>query len=101
MSTTYPVLTLVGVMLGAFVAAITSGEFKSRPARDGIRHFVLGFAAVNFGILLAACPIRIVLQSAYGDPLGIAGWFGVIAGVVSATFLLRRLTLRATERLDK
>ena len=101
MSMTYPVLTLAGVMLGAFVAAITAGEFKSRPARDRIKHFALGFVAVNFGILLAACPIRIVLQSAYGDPLGIAGWVSVIAGVVAATFVLRRQALRAAERDDK
>jgi len=101
MSMTYPVLTLVGVMLGAFVAAKTAKEFKSRPARDRIKHFVLGFVAVNFGILLAACPIRIVLQSAYGDPLGMAGWIGVIAGVVAATFVLRRQALRAAERNDK
>ena len=90
----YPVLTLIGVMLGSFVAAITAKEFKSRPARNRIRHFLLGFVTVIFGILLAACPIRIVLQSAYGDPLGIAGWIGVIAGVSAATLVLRRQALR-------
>jgi len=90
----YPVLTLVGVILGSFIAAITAKEFKNRPARERIRHFILGFVTVNFGLLLAACPIRIVLQSAYGDPLGIVGWIGVIVGVVAATLILRHQALR-------
>jgi len=100
MSVPLPVLTLVGVMLGAFVASLLAKEFKWRPARDRIKHFALGFVTVVFGILLAACPIRIVLQSAYGDPLGIVGWICVITGVVAATFVLRWRARRAAEKGD-
>jgi len=101
MSSVYPVLTLVGVMLGAFVASLLAKEFKWRPARDRIKHFALGFVTVICGILLAACPIRIVLQSAYGDPLGIVGWVFVIVGVVTATLFLRWRATRATEKGGK
>jgi len=98
MSSVYPALTLVGVMLGAFTAAALAKEFKWRAAHDRVKHFVLGFITVLFGILLAACPIRIVLQSAYGDPLGIVGWVFVIIGVVAATFFLRWRAARAAEK---
>jgi len=100
MSVPYPVLTLVGVMLGAFVASLLAKEFKWRPARDRLKHFALGFVTVIFGIFLAACPIRIVLQSAYGDPLGVVGWICVIIGVVTATLFLRWRANRAAERSD-
>jgi len=100
MSAAFPVLTLVGVMLGAFVASAMAGEFKWRPARERIKHFALGFVTVTFGILLGACPIRIVLQSAYGDPLGIVGWVFVVVGVVVATLLMRIFARRAAERSE-
>jgi putative flippase GtrA len=98
MSMAFPVLTLVGVMLGALVASVLAGEFKWRPARERVKHFVLGFLTVNFGILLGACPIRVVLQSAYGDPLGLAGWIFVIIGVVVATIISRKFATRLVKR---
>jgi len=98
MSYMFPVLTLVGVMLGSFTATVMAKEFKWRAARDRVKHFSLGFITVNFGILLGACPIRVVLQSAYGDPLGITGWIFVSIGVIGAILVLRRYAERAIER---
>jgi len=98
MSVPLPVLTLVGVILGAFVASCLAKEFKWRPARERIKHFALGFATINFGLLLGACPIRVVLQSAYGDPLGVAGWICVMLGVVVATLAMRWFATRAAEK---
>jgi len=101
MSATLPVLTLVGVLLGAFVASMLAKEFKWRPARERLKHLALGFVTINFGLLLGACPIKIVLQSAYGDPLGVAGWVFVIIGVVTATLFLRWSATRSVERSSK
>jgi len=88
-SIVHPFLTVVGVLVGACFAAWRNGELKARPARGRLRYFVLGFLSLQFGLLLAACPIRIVLLSAYGSPLGFAGWAAVGVAVVATTLVVR------------
>ena len=76
-----PIMTVIGVVLGACIAAVQHHEFKVRPARQPIMYFIFGFLMINFGLILGSCPIRIVLLSAYGSILGIIGWACVIIGV--------------------
>lgn len=56
---------------------------------------MLGFLMLQFGLLLSACPIRIVILSAYGSLTGIAGWASVVAGVLVVTVLMRWSARRA------
>ncbi len=88
-SANVPVLTVAGVILGASLAAIRHGELHLRPARRPAWHFVLGLLMSNFGLILGACPIRVVLLSAYGSILGILEWGMVSAGVGLAVLALR------------
>jgi hypothetical protein len=88
-STIWPVLTVVGVLLGAFVASARHGELGLKPARQPLYLFLNGFLMINFGLILGSCPIRIVLLSAYGDWSGIIGWACVVIGVLIATSILR------------
>lgn len=88
-STNWPILTVIGVVLGALVAARQHGELHLRPARQTLFHFVNGFLMMNFGLILGSCPIRIVLLSAYGNLVGIVGWVCVVIGVVGGTLALR------------
>ncbi len=88
-STNWPLLTVIGVMLGAFVASAQHGELKLRPSRQSWFFFLNGFLMMNFGLILGSCPIRIVILSAYGDWTGIIGWACVVLGVVAASSALR------------
>lgn len=97
-SLVFPVLTVVGVVLGSLTASARNGEFKLRPARHRVKNFVYGFLMINFGLLLAACPIRIVLLSAYGDPVGLAGWLSIVLGVAAVTILVRFNARRSANR---
>ncbi len=97
-STNWPILTVVGVVLGALVAAYQHGELRLRPARQPMFNFVNGFLMMNFGLILGSCPIRIVLLSAYGNLIGIAGWACVVIGVVLGTMALRWNARRYVER---
>lgn len=94
-STNWPLLTVVGVVLGALVASAQHGELKLRPARQSWFFFLNGFLMINFGLILGSCPIRIVLLSAYGDWAGIIGWICVVLGVLLASALLRWNARRA------
>ena len=84
-----PILTVVGVGAGAWIAARQHGEFHWRPARQPILYFVAGFLMINFGLILGSCPIRIVLLTAYGSLTGLIGWAVVIVGVVLGIMALR------------
>ncbi len=85
----WPLLTVVGVLLGAWVAARKNGELRIRPARQPLFFFINGFLMINFGLMLGSCPIRVVILSAYGSLSGIVGWVCVIVGVLAGILILR------------
>jgi hypothetical protein len=99
-STNWPLLTVVGVVLGALAAAYQHGELHLRSARQPLFYFINGFLMINFGLILGACPIRIVLLSAYGNWLGIIGWVCVVIGVLVGTWALRWVAARTVERSE-
>jgi hypothetical protein len=80
-STVWPLLTVVGVVLGSMTAAYQHGELKLRASRQQVYYFVNGFLMMNFGLILGSCPIRIVLLGAYGDWTAYAAWAAIVAGV--------------------
>jgi hypothetical protein len=85
----WPLLTVVGVVLGAWVAARQHGELGLRPARQPLFFFFNGFLMMNFGLILGSCPIRVVILSAYGNLSGIIGWLCVVVGVLMGIGVLR------------
>jgi hypothetical protein len=76
-----PILTVVGVVIGSFIAAFQHHEFQLRSARQPILYFIFGFLMINFGLILGSCPIRVVILSAYGSVVGMIGWAFVVLGV--------------------
>lgn len=93
-STVFPLLTMVGVLVGAFVGAVTSGEFRWQTLDNPLKTFLYGVLVMNFALLAAGCSIRLALRAADGEPLGLAGFATFIAGVVLATLWLKREALR-------
>jgi hypothetical protein len=98
-SVDWPVLTVIGVVLGALVAARQHGELGLRPSRQPFYYFANGFLMMNFGLVLGSCPIRIVLLSAYGNLVGIVGWMCIVLGVVFGSAALRWRARRYAERM--
>ncbi len=88
-STIWPVMTVVGLVLGSMAAAYRNGELRLRPARQPLFNFINGFLMINFGLLLGSCPIRVVLLSAYGNLVGATAWLCVVIGVGLGTWALR------------
>ncbi len=93
-SLVFPLLTTVGVVIGAFVAAVVSGEFRWRMPSRPLRSILNGILVMNFALLAAGCSTRLLLRAAAGDWLGVAGFGAMIPGVVWATLRLRRRALR-------
>jgi len=80
-----PVLTVVGLFIGALVGAIVHKDFKIRKTHNVVTGLVIGFLVMNFALLMGGCPIRMSLRTAYGDIFGLLGILGIVAGVIVAT----------------
>lgn len=84
-----PVLTPIGVLLGALGAAVSTGEFQWRTPDRSWRTFLYGVLVMNFALLAGGCSIRLLLRTAAGEALGFSGFVGLVAGVAAATRWLR------------
>jgi hypothetical protein len=88
-SLVFPVLTTVGVLIGALVGATTSGEFRWRTPDNSLKTFVYGVLVMNAALLAGGCSIRLLLRTAAGEALGMLGFGGMVVGVMLGTFWLR------------
>ncbi len=93
-SLAFPVLRTIGVLLGALLAATSSGEFRWRSAESSWRTFVYGVLVMNFALLAGGCSIRLLLRTAAGEAVGAGGFLGLVTGVVVGTLWLRRRATR-------
>jgi Sulphur transport len=85
----WPVLTVLGLVIGAFAAARRNGEFSSINLGGNARQFVFGAVVMGSALFVGGCPTRIIIRSGYGDLAGILALGGVAAGIVAATVSLR------------
>ena len=88
-SLVFPVLTPLGVLLGALLGATTSGEFRWQSPDSSLKTFVYGVLVMNFALLAGGCSIRLLLRTAAGEALGLMGFGGMVTGVIFATLWLR------------
>ena len=97
-SLTIPLLTVVGVLAGSWLAAAQHGELRPRGSRERLRPFLYGLVTVNLALIVGACPVRSVLLGAYGDLYGVGLLLCVALGVVIGAHLMRSRARRAFAR---
>lgn len=85
---------IVGLVLGAMIAALTAGEYKVRSGSNTLIKFFLGaFAAVG-ALVFLGCPWRAALRLAGGDLNAIIGLLGLVSGIfVGSIFIKKGYTL--------
>lgn len=89
-----PVLTVVGVIIGAFIASKQHKEFKLKTTKNPIKTFTLGFLVMVSALIIGACPLRTLLRVAYGDIIAVIGFIAIIVGVVISAQLIKFNTKR-------
>lgn len=79
-----PVLTVIGVLIGAFVSARYYEEFrvKAGSAVSYIWYLLGGIFFMIFALFMGGCPYRMGLRIGYGDVVALIGVIAIIAGVV-------------------
>ena len=85
-SKAYIPLTVLGVVIGSFIAASRNKEAKLRPGpvRKKVLAAIFGFLVANFGLLWGACDMRTALLVSYGSVLAVIALVSIIIGVVIA-----------------
>ncbi|MBN2404764.1 MAG: YedE-related selenium metabolism membrane protein [Coriobacteriia bacterium] len=81
---------IVGMMLGATVAAISFREFKARGGSGSVYRFVLGFIFMVSALIFLGCPVRAWLRLGGGDLNAAVGIAGLVVGIFVGTVFLRR-----------
>lgn len=81
---------IMGWVVGAFLMARGSGEFRTRGGASPLIRFVLGICMMLGALVFLGCPLRSVLRLAGGDLNGLTGLVGFISGAGCGIFFLRR-----------
>jgi hypothetical protein len=79
-----PVMTVVGVLIGAFLSAKVYTEFRSKAgtALSYVWYLLGGVFFMVFALFMGGCPYRIALRTGYGDAIAFIGLLAIIAGVL-------------------
>ena len=79
---------IIGLLLGAFIAALIFREFKPRTGSAPLVRFLLGILAMFGALVFLGCPWRAYLRLAGGDLNAILGIVGLVAGIgIGVVFL--------------
>ncbi len=85
---------IMGLLLGAFAAALIAGEYKPRGGSAAVIRFFLGVFAMIGALVFLGCPWRALLRLAGGDGNAILGILGLIGGIfIGIQFLKRGFSL--------
>jgi hypothetical protein len=90
----WPLLTVVGLVIGSFVASKRNREFGSINIGGNARQFAYGAVVMCAALFVGGCPTRIIIRAGFGDLAGILALGGVAAGIVAATLSMRWVARR-------
>ncbi|MEW5957498.1 MAG: hypothetical protein AB1801_07235 [Chloroflexota bacterium] len=89
----WPILTTVGVALGAWGSSRVNGETPRRSRRMSwpamLGRVALGFVVMSLALLAMGCPIRMTIRAADLNLQGMVGLAGVAAGVAASVAWLK------------
>ena len=93
---------IVGIVLGALIAAIAAKEFKGHGGSSPVLRFVLGAFVMIGALMFLGCPLRMVIRLGGGDLNALVGLVGFIAGIlVGIVFLKKGFSLQRSYRQMK
>jgi hypothetical protein len=79
-----PVMTVIGVLIGAFVSAKYYQEFKTKTGSVAsyVWYLLGGVLFMIFALFMGGCPYRMGLRIGYGDVVALIGVIAIIIGVL-------------------
>ena len=81
---------IVGLVLGAMIMSLISGEWKARAGSSPATRFILGMFVMIGALVFLGCPLRMVIRMGGGDLNAFVGLAGFFIGALIGTFFLRK-----------
>jgi len=81
---------ILGMVIGAFGAAVFTKDFRVWGGSSAFTRFILGFFVMIGMLVFLGCPLRMLLRLSAGDLNALVGLLGLIAGVLLGTVFLRK-----------
>jgi len=80
-----PVMTVIGVLIGAFISARYYQEFRTKAgsAVSYLWYLLGGIFFMIFALFMGGCPYRMGLRIGYGDVVALIGVIAIIIGVLA------------------
>ncbi|MEW5784200.1 MAG: YedE family putative selenium transporter [Bacillota bacterium] len=81
---------IMGLVLGAFVVSLITGDFKATAGSSPVLRFILGMLMMSGALIFLGCPLRMLLRLAGGDWNALAALPGYVLGVWAGTLFLKK-----------
>ncbi len=87
-----PVMSVVGVIIGAFLSAKVHKEHKIKKTdyQEYLIYFIGGFVVLQLAMVFGGCPYRAALRTGYGDITALLFIIMMGLGVIAGTLLMLR-----------
>ena len=79
-----------GLVIGAFIMAVASKEFRAKAGSSPAIRFVLGAMVMIGALVFLGCPLRMVLRLAGGDLNALTALVGFAVGIFIGTIFLNK-----------
>ncbi|MDR2477622.1 MAG: YedE-related selenium metabolism membrane protein [Treponema sp.] len=79
-----------GFLLGAFLIAVFTREWKATPATSPLIRFVIAFFIMVGSLVFLGCPLRLALRIGAGDMNALIGLPGFIGGIFLGSIFLKK-----------
>lgn len=80
---------IIGIVLGALIAAVFAREFSVKGGSAPLTRFLIGMFVVIGALVFLGCPLRMSLRLGAGDLNALIGLFGFIVGIVVGVGFLK------------
>jgi YedE family putative selenium metabolism protein len=81
---------IIGLVIGAFIAAGFAREFKAGGGSSPALRFLLGILMICGALIFLGCPLRMILRLAGGDLNALVALPGYVTGVWAGTAFLKK-----------
>lgn len=81
---------IVGFIVGSFIIALVTKEYRSTAGSSPMTRFVLGFIMMIGALVFLGCPLRMVIRMSAGDLNAWVGLIGLAAGAVTGAVFLKQ-----------
>lgn len=80
---------IIGIVIGAMIAAVCAKEFKPRGGSSPMTRFLIAVFVMIGALMFLGCPLRMMLRIGGGDLNAIVGLVGFVVGIFIGTLWLK------------